>query len=69
MEMFTLKRSTSAWLVCCRACGHEQPLPKTATGDEDNTGINVSCERCPSEEAYFAIPETDMRTSTDTHIA
>lgn len=74
MEMFTLKRSTSAWLACCRACGHEQALPTPAPdaqtgGAAADTGINIRCERCPSEEAYFALPESSVQTSADSGVA
>lgn len=56
MEMFTVKQSESSLMACCRACGHEQPLPTTTTDAEEQKAISIKCERCPSEDAYVSVP-------------
>ncbi|MDH4572617.1 hypothetical protein CUR86_09195 [Salinicola acroporae] len=65
MEMFTVKQSESSLMACCRACGHEQPLPMTSPDAEEQAAVSIKCERCPSEDAYVAVPApTDAVTET-----
>lgn len=65
MEMFTLKQKDLAWVVCCRACGHEQALPSSALESDLAEGVAIQCERCPNEEPRFhfamatATPESE----------
>lgn len=57
MDMFTVKQTGSNWLACCRACGHEQVLPRLTEGGSVD-GMSVKCERCPSEENQLSLPNT-----------
>lgn len=56
MEMFTVTQSESSLMACCRACGHEQPLTLTRSDAEQQMAVSIKCERCPSEDAYVAVP-------------
>ncbi len=69
MEMFTLKQRGTAWMVCCRACGHEQALPPSITESELADRLTVKCERCPSEEPQFHFTATVAAASTSDAMA
>tara|TARA_B100000378_G_scaffold274749_1_gene269681 strand:- start:108 stop:323 length:216 start_codon:yes stop_codon:yes gene_type:complete len=62
MEMFTVTKSESSLMACCRACGHEQPLTLASSDAEEQMAVSIKCERCPSEDAYVAVPGSASTT-------